>query len=264
MKNLFASLVLVVFSASQVTAGTVYQDDFDNDGLAANSGVGGGIEMGAFNSKGIFSDNGNLTYSVPDLSTSGTRRRYANSIDSFFMPSGFTLDVTFSNSFLTGGRFQFGLVDASQESSLNLFTLAHSSSTIYGIGLTTVTTDGLQGLTFGNGTSPVSLSNAQSITTGNNHTFSLTVGSNDSYSYSVNGATPTTGEIIAGAGSFDLSRNYLFFVASQAGHGFPMSLQSVSLAANPPAVPEPSTLVLLLTGGIGLAYFQVRRKRSRK
>jgi hypothetical protein len=67
------------------------------------------------------------------------------------------------------------------------------------------------------------LSNAQTVTTGTNKIFSLTVKTDGSWSYSVDGAEPTTGTNLV----LDLNRNYRFAAYVRQDPGF--SIQSISM-----------------------------------
>lgn len=81
------------------------------------------------------------------------------------------------------------------------------------------------------------------------NTFVLTVTPDDQFSYTYNGGTPVTGEIVAGAGSFDLSQPLYFNVYAQSD----LAISYVKISA----IPEPSSALL---GGLGLlALFRRRR-----
>ena len=201
-----------------------YSDTFDNDGLATNFGKGGGlINRTWFGSAWV--DDGNLTGPV-----SGARwfRSLVYTALSYPVSSGFRLDVTYSVTNTVVGEERatatFGLVadDATEDDMDILFS---REMPIYGIGmsLTDCTVeDGVQGLHTDTGTLTL-LSNAQTVTAGTNRTFSLTALSDGSWSYSIDGAAPTTGANL----DLDLGNDYRFAAFVRQDPGF--VIQRVSL-----------------------------------
>ena len=177
---------------------------------------------------------------------------------------GFTLDVTF-NQLAAADKFSIGLVDANAPNwnfGNDFIQDGHGpggSLTPYSFGFST---DGpLENangdsdvLSHYNGSAVSTLSDAQGdITFGQDTRLVLTITA-DSWSYSLNGAAPTTG-----AGSFDMSKSYMFvaFVNRGAsGAGINNSyISNITLSQ----VPEPSSTALLGLGGLAL---MLRRKRS--
>ncbi|MDF7809030.1 Ig-like domain-containing protein [Pontiellaceae bacterium B12219] len=204
-----------------------YSDTFDNDGLAINMGIGGGLlNKTWFGSS--WQDDGNLT--APTAPTAWFRSLvYSDS--SFSVSDGFTLDVTYdiSKIAISGDErttATFGLV-SDEATVADMDFMFSREADIYGIGMSLAEglTDGIgvQGLHTDTGTL-TPLSNTQTVTTGTDKTFSLTVKPDGSWSYSIDGAVPTTGTSLV----FDLSKNYRFAAYVRQDPGF--AIKNVSLA----------------------------------
>ena len=120
------------------------------------------------------------------------------------------------------------------------------------------TTDQGQGLSYNDGLGdpagagdPVTLvSNEQAITAGTDLAVSLTVAADGSYSYSINGATATTGADFG----LDLSQEYHFATYYQDDVSDNFTISEVTLST----IPEPSSTALLGLGGLALI---LRRKK---
>lgn len=254
--SIAAALGGLVSSASAVTV--VYEDTFDNDGLATNTSTGGGLVQHMISAT-TFNDNGNLTNTT---GRDNSERGVISSVNSFDLANGFTLEVH-----MTGGTTailqSFGLsktqftVDASA-STMNQDWLREAgwagesvSGDAYGIGVETGGQAGLRGLKFNNGAANasaitnLSTSVANLLPSGTN-TFILTVTPDDQFSYSYNGGTAVTGDIVSG-GSFDLSAPLFFNIFSQSD----LNVSSVKIT-DLTAVPEPSSIVMLGLGGLAL------------
>ena len=85
----FAVLAACLMFAGQASADIVFQDNFDNDGLATNAGTGGGFSQ--FTISGSLTDDGNLT--APSTGHNG--RGNFLTTDSFDLTGGFTLTASF-------------------------------------------------------------------------------------------------------------------------------------------------------------------------
>ena len=94
----FAALAACLMFAGQSSADIVFQDNFDNDGLATNAGTGGGLLQ--FTTAGSLTDDGNLT--APSTGHNG-RGNFLTS-NSFDLTGGFTLTASFDVS--TGASVQ--------------------------------------------------------------------------------------------------------------------------------------------------------------
>jgi len=253
---LAALLVMALSAASANAAMVVFQDNFDNDGLATNTGVGGGLDR--YTRQGdTWVDNGDLSGN----SMGGNDRGNVFSLNSFDLSKGFSLEVSYSidNIGSTGAnRVNIGLIDELpevQDNGTYVTTFLASNLDKYGIGMNMTTQTGPQGLTFADDAgagSVTSLSNAQTISTGT-HTFLIEMDTESNWSYSIDGATATTGTI--GGDGFDLTRDYQFFAYVQDYRYNKINISSVTLTA----VPEPATMAMLVAG---LPALWLRRKRE--
>jgi len=172
---------------------------------------------------------------------------------------GFSLDVSF---LYTGGgiRFSFGLNDVAGLSSndpvdynefagpMVAFSMAGTQSGAAGgdvlVQDINPPADGRVGVEY--------LSIAQgNVTDGVETTFSMTVTA-DSWSYSLDGATPTTGTF---ATPFDITKDYQFFSSAWSAVAKESYISNITLSQ----VPEPSSTALL---GLGLSSLLLRRRRS--
>ena len=244
-----------LFAAPAIAATVVYQDNFDNDGLATNTGVGGGLTV-AFARRGGWVENGVLEATGTVGSTNGS----VHSTSGFDLANGFTLTVTYNTATVAAGevnRVNIGLIDAAAfgvtssdaGSTRNPFS---DNNDKYGIGLNLTPDLGDQGLNFADdaGAGSVTfLSNDQTIAAGT-QTLVLTMDDSSNYSYSIDGATATTGSV---PGGFDYSRDFNFFASYQS---FPheAEIREVTLSV----IPEPSSLTLV---GLGVLGMFSRRRR---
>jgi hypothetical protein len=230
---------VISISVNPPNAPMRFVDDFDNDGLAVNTGEGWGMINKTWYGSS-WNDDGDLT--APN-SSQGWFRSLVYTDYSFAVSNGFKLDVTYNLDKVetsTSTTATFGLVadDATVDDMDILFSREQD---IYGIGMSMTDyagEDGVQGLHTDTGTL-TPLSNAQIVTTGADKTFSLTVLADGSWSYSVDGAEATTGTGL----DFDLSKNYRFASFVRQDPGF--VIQSVSLVARPDA---PSALSSTVDG----------------
>jgi len=221
----------------------VYQSDFTgvaptlaDVGLVKSAGASGG-------SWAIDATNDQL-----DGVGGGNARSNVSTIDSWQSDGGFTLDATFATA-VAMGRFDFGLVDAAYTISVSNAWLSSSLPGAYGVGFSP-TIGANDGLFFNNDAGTLTtLSTAQGDYTLNTpQTISMTVTAT-TWSYSLNGATATTG-----THTFDTSRSYRFTAHAQVNGN--ASFDNITVTA----VPEPGTYALL-AGLTGLVYVMVRRRR---
>lgn len=255
--------LIVLAAAIPTQAAIVYQDNFDNDGLGTNTGTGGGITVAFANATAgqtaNWVDNGDLD-AVFDNSTLARSSIY--STNGFDLSAGFTLTVTYDISNLAGttaNRVHIGLIDAgafggTSDTVGNVRDIFRAGD-YYGIGVSLTQYDSVQGLSFADDASTGSrtlLSNAQTISIGTSRTFELTVDASSNWSYSIDGATATTGTI--GGPGFDFTRDFNFYAYAQDDDN-QIAIRGVTLET----IPEPSTFVLM---GLGLAGLFLRRRRG--
>ena len=227
--------------AGSANAAVVYQDNFDGDGLATNTGIGGGAVTNYTSDSNVWTDAGTLFSNRGG----GNSRSGVTSINSFDLAGGFTLEVTYSISNLGGAadnRVNIGLIDNTNTDSNTRDYLGAFSSDL-GIGYVPTVSRGVQGLNLAD-TAITQLSNAQGSDTGTS-TFVLTMDAASNWSFSIDGATATTGTI--GGPGFDFAADYEFYAFQQSDDSV-LNIEAVTLTA----VPEPSTTALLGLGGLAL------------
>ncbi len=243
-----AALAGLALTATSAHADVIYQDNFDNDGLATNTGIGGGAAFIDTTPStdparlGAWGDDGNLTSTDAGGGWGGSSAN-AYSLNGFDLQNGFTLEVTY-NVVNVQTRLTIGLVEEAG-AVLDASGLATSGAggTPYGIVFNPAAHDNgtkrngwvnrypnAPGLQFSDGSSVTQLSDAQARGTGT-HTLVLQMDAASNWSYSVDGAVATTGTI--GGAGFDLTRDYRFFVRNQQS-SIANNIQSVTLIMTPP------------------------------
>ncbi|MDG1357418.1 MAG: PEP-CTERM sorting domain-containing protein [Akkermansiaceae bacterium] len=251
MKTKILHIILAGMLGTAMTsqAAVLYQSDFTDPGatlastgLAASAGAVGGtwtINTTADRLDGVGGGN----------ARSNVYTTNAFSLDPGF--KGFELNLTFQN---TGGmtRFSMGLVDGD----FNIGGTAsdwfnQSLAGAYGVGFSTAGSGTSDYLGFNNDAGTITeLSTAQGdATVGILQTMSISVTA-DSWSYSLNGQTATTGTF---ATEFDITRGFRF--ASYAQRNNRAQYTNITISA----IPEPSSTALLGLGGLAMV---LRRKRS--
>lgn len=219
--------ITAIYTYQPSDAEVLYQDTFDGDGLAANTGVGGGAGYLDPTGESIWQDDGDASWAP--TGGSGGNRGLLHSLNGFALSEGFKMTVQYTVAASSVERFSIGMMGnnpVDSWSSNNNWLSDNRGH--YGIGLN-VFGDGIgpSSLTFADGASITVLSSKQTLSAGT-HTLELTVTTNDTFSYSIDGAPATTGEIVAGAGVFDLTQLYYF--AAYAQDDVPArSIQSVTI-----------------------------------
>lgn len=261
--KLLAAALSTAMIASAASATVVYEDTFDNDGLATNAKTGGGLaSFTVFQNS--FSDDGNL---VSGTNTNAARRTVASTINAFDLSNGFTAEVHWEGTTNKTGYYDFSLTNAQLSSTMTsasegIFTQFNGTSdgdgasASKGVGLAWGSFRGQDGLYYNNGDA-----DGTSVTTvdaaggggafGGSGTIEmeLTVNADLSWSYSINDSVIDSGSDITGGGSLDLSSMYLNFYTQPTGT---YSYAKIT------AIPEPSSLALLGLGGLLVA----RRRRG--
>ena len=230
---------LLALSTLPLQATVVYQDTFDNDGLATNTGIGGGLqEFNATNggATGLtVVDDGNL--STP--STGHNNRGNFFSLNTFDLTGGFTLTAELdllSGSTLSGNasRAMFGLIS-------DATTPGRFGNIVQPDSIAFSPVGDFDGLVY-EGTE---IDNTLSLdaTTGF-QTVAISVAANGlDYTYSVDGVSES-GTL---ASAFDFTEEYRIVGAFQDAESFTV-YESITLEV----VPEPSSAALLGLGGLAL------------
>ena len=203
----------------------VYQDNFDNDGVETNTGIGGGLLP--YNRQGdSWLDNGDL-----DSNRGGNNDRgNVSSLNTFNLTGGFKLEVTHTINNVTtidANRAVIGLLDAAdlpetQTNTTYITDFLNRDLDNYGIGLNLTIQNSTQGLNFADGANLNLLSNAQTITAGT-QSWVLEVDADGNWAYSIDGAPATSG-----TSTFEVARDYHFFAYMQDNHNG-LVLNSVTL-----------------------------------
>ncbi|MFC5050750.1 carbohydrate-binding protein [Rubritalea spongiae] len=213
-------------------AEVLYQDNFDNDGLSTNTGIGGGAINNTIHAHS-WDDDGDATFHT--AGTSYTRRALLYSENTFQSDTGFKLTLSFTTgsiSDLAAHNLSFGLIsndtNLSNYSGYNPF---RTDTSVYSIGAN-VTSDGevaSRGLNFTNGSSRTTLDQSGTraqFQAGESCEVTIEIGIGGYWCYRINGVYEASGVLVEG---FDLSKNYHVAVYGQDDHGGGKSIQSIQL-----------------------------------
>ena len=227
----FALLTSIAVEASSPII--LFSDLFDDGQLSTNlNGVGGSFTSITPGSSGSASEaGGNLTFNV----NGGAARALAVSNESFVLTGGFTL--SFSYSISNGGNpsntLNVALVDDAT-SDIDIILTENTPTDAFGFGVrprSGVIVPGL--LQVDAGSFNNNLDSTQTIT--DNASVVISVDENLNYSFSVNGATASTGTL----SGFDLNQDYSIVLAAQGLTGATVS--NITLQADcPDAIAGPS------------------------
>ena len=244
----FSVMLLGLALAFGVQADVVYQDSFDNDTLATNTGTGGGLIARKIRQH-TWTDNGTLNF-LESGNTHYLNRAIAYTENSFQSTGGFELTVSYFNSDYGGAsKLAFGLVsddtDFSTYSGQNPFTVAAH----YGFG---ATTDNGK-FTFTDGTATTTLQDGANLTLNADTDVVMRFENNGTggadWSWSVGGVARNSGTIT----TFDFSKSFQFVAYGQDDQGV-KRINSVVLDA----IPEPAALTLVAMTGLGFLYLKRR------
>lgn len=245
-------------AATSASASTiVYQDTFDKDGAATNTGIGGGIATAIANSATAHTDTGGV---LSASTNGGPQQSLAWSENQFSLKDGFELDVTF-NTVAAGNpsfNYSFGIVDEVVFENLKGFIIEDEPNNFVGYGAVlrpNHSTGKPSGLYTDFGTVTKVSNNLVAGLGVSDQTFKLVVNADGSGSATL---ATTTETYAAGtfSGLFDGSTDgkYHFMVYAQGNNDPGSALQSVKITA----VPEPGSLALLGLGGLLIT----RRRRG--
>ena len=254
MKTKLPHLILAgLFGTTIASQGVVlYQSDF-TDPAATLASTGLSATTAALGGTWTI----NTTEDRLDGVGGGNARSHVYTTDSFALSDaptghkGIQLSLSFygvSNL----ARHSMGLVDANYSFS-NVDWLNESPAGAYGVGFSTAGSGPSDYLGFNNDAGNVTvLSTAQGDKIGSfrYETMVITIREDNTWSYSLNGQTATTGTFAA---DFDLSRDFRFASFAQRNNRAQFTNITIS------AIPEPSSTALLGLGGLAL---MLRRKRS--
>ncbi|MGD9419691.1 MAG: PEP-CTERM sorting domain-containing protein [Verrucomicrobiota bacterium JB025] len=269
LKKTILTLPLAAFGLAQIASAStiVYQDTFDDaDGIGTNLGIGGGLISGTnITAADPFDD---ATGNAVAQTNFGNRVTWAHSANQFDLSSGFTLDLTFTTAATGNPSFtsSFGIVDevtagpagtngVGATGNLNAFMTSDQDG-LNAVGFSTTTRNSLQGLNADFGTlASVSTSLNSAIVLGTTQSFSLTVNTDGSATFDLDG---TSGSLGAGALSSlftdSADGEYYFAAYSQGNSGFTLNDVTLTSLAT---IPEPSAALLGAFGMLGL----LRRRR---
>ena len=244
LRILTASISLLAGAIAH--ADVLYQDSFENDGLATNSGIGGGAANRTINVHS-WTDDGSANFST--VGRTYTRRAVLYSENTFQSTGGFTLTVDYYTSSVgTRGAtaLSFGLIsDDTNLSTFGGFNPFGEESGVYSIGANLINT-GVRGLNFTDGT-PSSLQPADFVEGADT---SVIIQLENDGSGGADWALAVGGEV-RGSGnipSFDFSQSYHFAAYGQ-DDAYQRRINSVKLESlggpvvvppNPEPNPEPT------------------------
>jgi hypothetical protein len=237
MKKILCIAILTTLMAAVTQASGIYEvayrsnftgTDLASAGLATSAGIGGTWTLDTTNKV------------ITGTRTGGRPRASVYTTNSWQNADGFTLYVTFNHQ-IVGARYSFGLVTSDYNIPTATDSFNQGSAGAYGIGFTACGEKG-DALVFNNGITSSALSTAQGGNIpGTLESMYITVTSS-SWSYSLNGATPTTGSFVT---PFDTSKNFRFVAYAQDVDG--QYIKSITLTKMPLNPMTPAELQANLT-----------------
>ncbi|MGJ8673451.1 LamG-like jellyroll fold domain-containing protein [Rubritalea sp.] len=236
MKELFTALLTSALFLAGSEAKELYQDSFDNDGLATNAGTGGGAANRTIQGHS-WTDDGAATFI--NSGTSYTRRAILYSENAFQSDTGFRLSFTYNTGSIgdtAAHNFSFGLVRS--DTSLSTYSGNNpfkNETSVYSLGVN-LTADGdatAQGLNFTDTATRTTLD--QSGTRAQfkaNQTAEVTleIGIGGYWCYRIDGVYEASGVLLEG---FDLDANYHVVVFGQDDNGGGKAIESITLESSP-------------------------------
>ena len=252
LNKYIATVGMSLMLAGAAQAVVLYQDTFDNDTLATNTGIGGGAANNTILNH-FWQDNGNAQ--LTHVGNVHNHRALLYSTNSFQNDGGLKLTVNYSISNISNsGENEFGFGLFSSDSNPSTYIGGNPfgrDASAYSLGvLLTANTASARGLNFSNGTTK---SNLDSFVFANGTgTVVIEIAAGGAWNYSVNGTEQGSGTIAG----FDLASSY-HFAAYGRDDISNRSINSVTLE-DINFVPEPTSTALLGLGGLAL---MLRRRR---
>ncbi|WP_411826914.1 hypothetical protein [Luteolibacter sp. AS25] len=227
-----SALWLLLLGGAIAHADVLYQDSFDNDGLATNAGTGGGAANRTIQGHS-WNDDGNATFSTSG--TSYTRRAILYSTNTFQSDTGFVMRVNFKTGSVGSSlahNLSFGLI--SSETDLSTYTGFNPfrvDTSVYSIGAN-VTADGgtaTRGLNFADQATVTTLDQSGTrvqFQAGQTCEVTIEIGKGGYWCYRIDGIYEASGVLPEG---FDLTKNYRVAVYGQDDNGGGKAIESIQL-----------------------------------
>ena len=264
------NLILTGLSISSAQAMVVYQDFFIGDGIGTNTGIGGAMISGTnIADADPFADDEPGT-GLTAQTANGNRVAIAFTTGQFDLSAGFTLEAAFTSAASTFGSNALAIAIVDELDGVgplaangtipqgNMNALFINDADLNAVGFlfdegSTAPQPGTGLITdFGTLTVATTEQNANFMV-GSSQTISLTVNEDGSGSFAIDANTPTTFATGTFSDLFTNSADDAFHVVLRSQGNPGLSVSSLTLTT----VPEPSSLALLVLGGLAFA----RRRR---
>lgn len=250
--NKYYIAVSLIVAQGVAHGAIVYQDNFDGDTLAVNTGVGGGSTNNTISVHAWADDTAVDGAEFVATGTNFQRRALMFTDSAFSVDQGFTLtfDYTTSGSNAGASELSFGLVSTGTNiATYTGFNPFDDDATVEGLGFTLAQSNQL---TIGDGTVQTALANPAGLINVGSSVVELTVDAAGAWSYTIDGGTAVTG-----VSTFDLTKDYRIVTYGQDDQ-LDKLINSITLDT---VVPEPSSTALLAFGAVGSLCLR-RRKQA--
>lgn len=215
-------LVICLLLVARLVAETLYEDNFDRDGLSTNRGVGGGAISQSIHSHS-WGDDGNASYRATGSSESS--RALLFSKNSFQSDTGFKLTVRYYTDTIKDAgshHLSIGLISSDSDlSNYDGFNPFRGENSIYSIGLNVTGGRGAkgQGINFSDGTisRPLDQSGSRAqFMAGKPTLLTLEIEPGGYWCYRIDGVYEASGVLVGG---IDLNKSYHVAVYGQGSAG---------------------------------------------